>query len=175
MEYIQGLPTQTGLFFLSLGFGFLLGILYDIFRMIRMIISGSEKFVFAADMLYFLLCGVLSFFFILVTDDGRLRFYTVIGEALGWMIYYFSFGTVAMKLTVSVVRISKRVFSVVFKPIKFIFRKIMSFIKKIAKFLKKSIRKTDKKSKFNLQKQKSLVYNLYSYFYNYKIFKNKGK
>lgn len=175
MEYIQGLPTQTGLFFLSLGFGFLLGILYDIFRMIRMIISGSEKFVFAADMLYFLLCGVLSFFFILVTDDGRLRFYTVIGEALGWMIYYFSFGTVAMKLTVSVVRISKRVFSVVFKPIKFIFGKIMSFIKKIAKFFKKSIRKTDKKSKFNLQKQKSLVYNLYSYFYNYKIFKNKGK
>ena len=91
------------------------------------------------------------------------------------MIYYFSFGTVAMKLTVSVVRISKRVFSVVFKPIKFIFGKIISFIKKIAKFFKKSIRKTDKKSKFNLQKQKSLVYNLYSYFYNYKIFKNKGK
>ena len=90
MEYIQGLPAQTELFLLSLGFGFLLGILYDVFRTLRMMIGSSDKLIFAADLLYFLICGVLSFFFLLVTDEGRLRFYTVLGEALGWMIYYSS-------------------------------------------------------------------------------------
>ncbi len=175
MEYIQGLPTQTGLFLFSLGFGFLLGILYDVFRTLRMIIGSSEKLIFAADLLYFLICGVLSFFFILVTDEGRLRFYTVLGEALGWMIYYFSFGTVAMKLSASAVRAVKKLISLIFKPIKFILRKIIALINKIVIFLKKRIRKNNKKSKFILQNGKSLVYNPYSYFYNYNFLKNKGK
>ena len=175
MEYIQGLPAQTELFLLSLGFGFLLGILYDVFRTLRMMIGSSDKLIFAADLLYFLICGVLSFFFLLVTDEGRLRFYTVLGEALGWMIYYFSLGTVAMKVSAAAVRTAKRLMSFVFKPIKFVIRKIMMFFKKIADFIKKRIKKNSKKSKFILQNGKSLVYNLYSYLYNYNFNKNKGK
>ncbi len=175
MEYIQGLPTQTSLFLYSLGFGFLLGILYDLFRTLRMIISNARVFVFAVDILYFLACGVLSFFFLLVTDEGKLRLYTVLGETLGWMIYYFSFGAIAMKLSSAAVKGIKRFFGFIFKPIIFLFRKIMRLIKKSSVFFKKRIRKTNKKSKFILQKQKSIVYNLYSYFYNYNHLKDKGK
>ena len=73
MDYIQGLSVQTEIFLLSLGFGFLLGILYDIFRTMRLIISKSVTFTVIMDILYFLLCSLLIFCFNLVADSGKIR------------------------------------------------------------------------------------------------------
>ena len=175
MEYIQGISSQTALFFLSIGFGFLLGLLYDVFRTLRLVISDAKGFVFAMDFLYFTACGILSFFFLLVTDEGRLRIYTLSGEMLGWMIYYFSLGAVAMKISDAVVRFLKKVFSAVKAPFKFFFRKIKNLLAKTAVFLPKRIKKSEKKTKFILQNKNGIVYNLYSYCYKCNLFKNKGK
>lgn len=178
MEYIQGISTQTTLFLYSLALGFALGILYDVFRTLRMFVPRVRWFVVAADVLYFILCGVISFFFMLVTDEGKLRIYTVLGITLGWCVWYFSFGVVAMKLSNAAVKLVKRFFRLIFAPIKFLIRKINRFTRKIPSFFKKRTRKSIKKSKFILQKHKGIVYNLYGYIYKYKflnkIFNKKG-
>ena len=99
----------------------------------------------------------------MIKDSGKLRVYVALGEILGWLIYYFSFGTIAMKISNAVIRFFRRIFGAVFKPIKRIY---VWFSKKIIKsgaFGKKIIRKFDKKAKFNLQKYKGIVYNLNSY------------
>lgn len=160
MDYIQGLAEQTEIFFYSLGFGFLLGILYDVFRTLRMIISRSKGFTFFMDLLYFAVCAVLTFCFIMVVDSGKVRIYVALGEALGWLIYYFSFGAIAIKVSGAVVRGVRSAFSAISKPFRRIFGKIRRKFMKIAAFLKKNIRKSDKKTKFILQKHRSIVYNL---------------
>ena len=175
MEYIQGISSQTALFFLSIGFGFLLGLIYDAFRVFRLIISNSKSLVFAADFLYFAVCGVLSFFFLLVTDEGRVRIYTISGEILGFMIYYFSLGTVAVRVANAVSRTFRRIFSAILSAVKFVSGKIKAPFKKIFVFWRKRIKKSDKKTKYILQKQKGIVYNLYSYCYKCNLFNNKGK
>lgn len=142
MEYIQGIPSQTALFLLSIGFGFLLGLLYDVFRTLRLALSDAKGFVFAMDFIYFAACGILSFFFLLVKDEGRLRIYTLSGEALGWMIYYFSLGAVVMRFSDTLVRLLKRVTLVLIMPIKFFFRKIKNLIAKTALILPKRIKKS---------------------------------
>lgn len=162
MGYIQGLAEQTEIFFYSLGFGFLLGILYDVFRTLRLIISRSKGFVFFMDLLYFAVCAFLTFCFIMVIDSGRVRAYVALGEILGWLIYYFSLGAVALKVSNAIIRFFRRMFSAVFKPIKRISGKVWRKINKIGAFGKKIIRKNDKKVKFNLQKYKGIVYNLNS-------------
>ncbi len=143
MEYIQGISTQVVLFFLSLGFGFLLGVLYDVFRTFRMIFSDAKGYVFVMDFLYFAVCGILSFFFMLVTDEGRLRLYTVSGEILGWMIYYFSFGTVAMKISVPVAALLRRIFLMPAKLLTFFFAKIKNIFSKISVFSTKKHEKNE--------------------------------
>lgn len=173
MVYIQGLAEQTRIFLYALGFGFLLGILYDIFRTLRLIISRSRGFVFFMDILYFAVCSFLTFCFIMIVDSGRVRIYVAIGEILGWLIYYFSFGAIAMKTTNAVVVFVKRFFSALFKPVKRIFHMIFRKMGKFSEFSKKIIRKSDKKTKFSLQKYKSIVYNLNSYIKN-SVFRNKG-
>ena len=163
MDYIQGIAAQTHSFLFALGFGFLLGILYDAFRTLRMLISNSKGFVFFMDLLYFAVCAFLNFCFVLVIDSGRIRAYIIFGELLGFAIYYFSFGAIAMRISAAVIALFKKLFSAIFNPIKHLLKRIIRKFGKFTGFCKKNIRKTDKKAKFNLQKYKGIVYNLLGY------------
>ena len=114
MVYIQGVAEQTRLFLLSIGFGFLLGILYDIFRTVRLVISDSKGFVIFMDLLYFAFCTFLNFCYLLTIDYGKIRFYIVFAELLGWLIYYFSFGAVAIRLSSAITTFIRGIFSRLF-------------------------------------------------------------
>ncbi len=107
MEYIHGLDFQTRLFFQSVGFGFLLGILYDVFRFVRILISEKRAFIIFMDMLYFTLCGFLIFCFALVLDNGEIRAYLLVGNLAGWLICYFSMGIASAKIR-NLIRSQKR-------------------------------------------------------------------
>ncbi len=172
MDYIQGLSAQTEIFLLSLGFGFLLGILYDVFRTLRLIISRSASFTVAMDILYFLLCALLVFCFNLVVDSGKIRLYVLFGDMLGWLIYYFSLGEISAKLVNRVISSVKRVVSSIYglfsRPVRLLKRKT----KKLFSFFKKTIKKFNKKLKFDLQKHRGMVYNLNGYIEN-NTFKDK--
>lgn len=163
MDYIQGLADQTEIFLYAIGFGFLLGILYDVFRTLRMIISESKGFIFFMDVLYFAACTFLIFCFILVVDSGRIHAYVIMGIVLGWIVYYFSFGAIAMRVSRAVKGLLKKLFSALFKPFECLIKRILKKIRKIADFCKKNVRKSDKKAKFNLQKYRGIVYNLIGY------------
>ncbi len=163
MEYIQGLTDQTEIFLYALGFGFLLGVLYGVFRAVRMLIPNSAGFLFFMDLLYFAVCTFLVFCFMLVTDSGRIRVYVALGMIMGWTVCYFSFGAIAMRVGKSVSEILRNIFLALFKPFGRVGRAILQKISKIMIFCKKNIRKTDKKEKIILQKYKGIVYNLLGY------------
>lgn len=164
MEYIQGVAEQTRIFILSIGFGFLLGILYDIFRTVRIIISDSNGFVLFSDLLYFLVCTFLNFCYILTVDYGRIRFYIVMAEILGWLIYYFSFGTVAIRISRFISKSVRGALKLLSRPFVTVFIKLKELYNIKLRFNKKLIRKFGKKTKFNLQKSTGIVYNLIGYF-----------
>lgn len=163
MEYIQGLTAQTEIFLYALGFGFLLEVLYGIFRAVRMINPDSKGFVFFMDLLYFAVFTFLAFCFILVTDSGRLRVYVAFGIALGWIVCYFSFGAIAMRVGKSVSSVLTKVFLTLFKPFLMFGKAISQKTKKLTGFCKKNIKKSDKNIKYILQKYKVIVYNLLGY------------
>ncbi len=164
MVYIQGVAEQTRIFLLSVGFGFLLGVLYDFFRTVRLIISDSKGFVLFMDLLYFLVCTFLNFCYILAVDFGKIRFYVIFAEILGWLIYYFSFGAVAIRVSRFVSKGIRGFFKLLCRPFNAVFKKIKALYGKIININKKIIRKNAKKTKFNLQKSKGIVYNLIGYF-----------
>lgn len=174
MEYIQGLNIQTRIFFYALGFGFLLGILYDVFRTVRMIVSDSKGFVFFMDLLYFTVCAFLIFCFNMVIDSGHIRFYSAVGEILGWLIYYFSFGAIAIKVGNAVTSFFRRVFSAILRPVRRVLGKTKRKMRRSVDSGKKIIRKNDKITKFILQKYKVMVYNLNSCIKN-SVSKSRGK
>lgn len=160
MIYLQSLSDQTRVFLLSFGFGFILGILYDIFRTVRLTFSSGKKFIFLYDVIYVTLCSVLSFLFFLAVNNGKVRGYAFIAELLGWLVYYFSLGIVAIKCSKATIRFTRRIFTLVSKPVLFLARMIRRFIEKISQLLKKFLKKVHKKSKFHLKFNRAMVYNL---------------
>lgn len=177
MVYLSGVAQQTQLFLYAFGFGFVLGIFYDVFRIIRLIFSGGKSVVFAADILYLALCTLLTFYFVLVLNSGQFRGYIIAGEILGWLVYYFSLGVLAVRVSNSIIKFGRRMLAgfikLIKRPTNFIIRKVKGLMKKNALFLAKTNRKIYKKSKFYLQKHHSMLYNYLSYMRNNS--KNKKK
>ena len=66
------------------------------------------------DILYFFSFGFFSYIFILALNKGEIRSYIIIGEIIGAVFYYFSFGIVAIRLTDKFVAIIKRIKKFIF-------------------------------------------------------------
>ena len=69
--YMLTIADQTRLFLLALGLGFLLGIVYDLFRVVRMAFTMRRVGVFIQDVLFFLTCAAATFLFCLPSIRGR--------------------------------------------------------------------------------------------------------
>lgn len=159
---------QLNLFLLSLGAGFVLGVVYDILRTIRLTISKGKAIIFIFDILYFLIFSLATFLFFLAVNKGEFRSYMIFGEILGFIFYYVSFGIAAKTFTDAFVKAIHKIFSFLFKiilaPFKAIFR-VFSHIKaKISQFFKKLQKKYEKNRKKHLPKLRLYVYNLLGIF-----------
>lgn len=80
----------------ALAFGFVLGIFYDLFRILRRVFSFSYATIVAQDILFWLCAAVYSFFVCIVMCGGYFRIYFVLGILAGWGIYFFSVGALLM-------------------------------------------------------------------------------
>ena len=87
--YSLSLAKQTMSFFLSLGLGFIMGLVYDIFRLFRILFSKGKVGYFITDILYCIVFSFCTFLFFITVNEGQLRFYLLAGEILGFIIYHF--------------------------------------------------------------------------------------
>lgn len=170
MTYGVSLAKQTYSFFVSVGFGFALGIVYDIFFIIRNTLSKRKWVTLVCDAVFTVSASVLSFLLLLVVTDGQVRAYAIFGELLGFFVYYFSLGVFIVKICEKITRVFKAVFSffkrilisvlkVILFPFKKIFSIIAGFCKKIYEKSRKNVKKVVKKSKYHLQVDSTLLYN----------------
>ncbi len=163
--YSLSLATQTRNFLFSLGMGFVLGFFYDIFRIARLCLSKKKSAFIIFDVLYCIFFGFATFIFFLTVNEGEFRFYLLMGECIGFGVYYFSFGAIIFsKAEILVDKIKlwiKRFFHLVFAPIRWILLKIGSVFDKFLKKGRKRTKNIKNKSKFLLKVDKHLLYNLF--------------
>lgn len=164
-DYLYGLSlaTQTKGFLLSLGLGFIMGIFYDLFRILRLAISNSKALIIVFDVLYCIFLCFVTFLFCLTINEGQIRFYLLMGEAVGFAVYYFSLGVVIFSFGERIVdftkRCLKRVILVLFFPFRWIFKRTGKLLNKIFKKGQKRSKNLKNKSKLLLKVSKHLLYN----------------
>lgn len=159
------LSSQEQILFYSILFGMLLGMIYDFFRIIRLVHSTKQKLLFFQDIVYFLICGFLTFLFLLVVNYGQSRFFIIAGELIGWCIYNLTVG----KVTYIIFKFMFGVCKKILQYIKSVFLKILSPIFNIVKAL--TLRCFPRKfkfikeiKKFLLKSKTDLVYNVLKRF-----------
>ena len=75
-------------FFCSILIGMALGLLYDVFRIVRIALPSPKLLVAAQDILYFLLASGITCLFTLNINEGEVRSFVLVGELLaGWMYF----------------------------------------------------------------------------------------
>lgn len=163
MSYIVGLREQTLNFIMSLGFGFLIGVLYDIVRAVRMMVGSGKKAYMVFDIIYAVFAAIMTFVFTLVITNGSIMGYVIFGEILGFFIYYITFGVFAIKASDKITTFLRVFFKTVFKgicfPFKWTFVHLKRILGKISHKSRKKAEKAVKKSKFHLKVCNSLLYN----------------
>ena len=169
---------QLTCFLSSLGMGFLLGVLYDVLRAIRLSFTKSKIALVIFDILYFVLFGILTFLFILTLNKGEVRSYIIAGELIGALFYYISFGIAVIKFTDKAILVLKRFYAFAFKiisaPFRLIKRLFLFLSQPILKFFKKTEKKSVKMRKKLLPKLRLYVYNLLGILFSDKLSFKKG-
>ena len=169
------LEQQASVFLLSLLVGAALGVLYDVFRISRVAFYTSPAVVFAEDVLFFLICGVTTFFFGLTVMEGTLRAFLLIGELLGAVLYHFTLGRLVMRVATKIIGIIKAIFRFLFKwilrPLWRILCYIIAFIVKPFRILAHFFKKILQNLKFRLKVRRKVLYN----HFNILFWKNKKR
>ena len=142
--YLSDTAFQYQVLLLSVGFGTLLGLVYDCFRLIRLISGDRKHGVFLQDLLYFVLAAFLTVLFLLVVNHGSLRLYILLAMAVGFSAYYLtlsrfilSFGQLLLARIRSMLRFLARVTCAPLRLVLLIFASLKRKITKIPKNHKK--------------------------------------
>lgn len=166
-DYLYGLSLaqQTKGFLLALGMGFILGILYDIIRIIRISISRGRIAVIICDIFFCVLACFCTFLFCLTINEGEIRLFLILGELVGFFTYYFSLGAIIFSYSEKIINFIKKlvrsILGVILFPFKWIFGIIRKQINKLLKKSRKNGKKLKNKSNFLLKVNKHLLYNLF--------------
>ncbi len=92
------LSEQLSIFIWSCAFGVILGIFYDIFRFIRAAGLNSKLHVYIQDIVFMCFCSLFTFLFTTAFNQGDVRFFIVLGEFLGLLLYRYTVGEVTIRL-----------------------------------------------------------------------------
>lgn len=84
------------LFLLSCIFGAAYGVLYDIFRTLRIILPHNSMLVAAEDIAFLVIYGITLSLFASAFSLGQVRFYFVIGNILGFLLYIATVGHIVI-------------------------------------------------------------------------------
>lgn len=157
------MENQAYIFFIFILNGFLIGILFDIFRIIRKSFKTKDFVTYIQDILFWILTGFIILYSIFKFNNGELRGYIFFGIITGAIIYLLLFSKLFITVNVFIISILKKIIyyililplktifkflrKTIFKPISFIF---INFRKNMSKFKikPKKMNKTNKKIKY---------------------------
>lgn len=157
--------NQAYLFLIFTINGIIIGILFDIFRILRRSFKTADIITYAQDILFWILTGIILLYSIFTFSNGEIRFYMFLGVFIGCLIYMLIFSKYFIQINVKIILTIKKIVGKLILIIIFPIKIIINFIKKIffrpIKFITININKvrlnSQKKLKNIIKSQKRKV------------------
>ena len=145
---------QAYLFFIYLISGILIGILFDIFRILRKSFKTTDFITYIEDIVFWLFTGAFLIIILFKFSNGEIRLYNIIGVILGFIFYMLTISNLFIKINVRAIIFIKnilyRTISIIIYPIKLILRILRRIFTPFTFFvinLKKVLSSSNKKVK----------------------------
>lgn len=147
------MQNQVYVFIVFILNGILIGILFDIFRILRKSFKTPDTVTYIEDVIFGILSGLLILFSIMKFNNGELRVYIFLGIILGLILYLLIFSKIFISISVYIINLLKKVFNIlIIIPVKFIYKMLRNFIFKPIVFVCFNVR--------NFLKNKKLLFTL---------------
>ncbi len=141
---------------MAAGMGAALCLLYDLFRILRLVFSSGKAVAFAEDVLWFSVAAIATYMLCLARCNGEVRSYIIIGEIIGFIICRLTASRGLMLAAKPTVRMAKRLLKRLHGGIMHLFAPLKG--KVIEKFNEIKSKKS-KKQKKHLHLRIPLLYN----------------
>ena len=122
---------QASLFLIFSLNGVIIGILFDIFRILRKSFKTRDILTYLEDIIFWILTGIIILYSMCRFCDGELRFFMILGIIMGLIIYILTISKYVMKVSLFVVGIIKKSIFILIKILSYPFKIIIDFIKKV--------------------------------------------
>ncbi len=148
--------------------GISIGILFDVFRILRKSFKTADWLTTIQDILFWLLTGFIILFSIFKFNKGEIRSYIFVGIIFGIFIYILTLSKYVIKFSVIIIKIIKKIISypinlvvktfdfLIIKPTKIFICKINIFFAKILQYIVKIMPKK-RKIKLNCKKKEGIL------------------
>lgn len=152
------ITNQTSLFLIFIINGFIIGLLFDIFRILRKTIKTSDFFTYIEDFIFWILTGSILLYSIFTFNNGEIRLFMFLAALIGVILYIMLISSYFIKVNVTIINFIKKIFIKIFSLLVIPFIKIFNFIKKTffkpISFMIINIRKNFKNFYLNIKKMK---------------------
>lgn len=111
--------------------GIVIGILFDLFRILRQSFKTPDIITYIEDIIFGILTGIFLIFMIFVFSNGELRFYIFFALILGLSIYLLTISKYFIKFNVKIITTIKNIIIKVFSLILYPIVMIKNFILKL--------------------------------------------
>ncbi len=125
--------NQAYVFLSTVYAGFIIGFIYDCYRMVRKILKTGRFLTGLLDLSFWMLIGVLAYLVIFFVNDGEVRIYTIAGFAIGWALY-------ALVLSLYVMRVMQFIYDTLVKVVVTIIHIVLWPFQKVIKFISPPLR-----------------------------------
>lgn len=137
----QDIVQEITFFVHSILIGFIITFAYDWILIFRKLFKHGKVLVSIEDFMYWLACGVGVFYMLYKENNGVLRWFAVMGAALGMLFYKLSvkdrFVYIMSTCIHKIMWFIYRVIQVMLKPLKCLFFAVRRFVRFITRKLKK--------------------------------------
>lgn len=141
---------QANLFLIFTTDGILIGLLFDIFRILRKSFKTADIVTYIEDTIFWVLTGTIILYSIFTFNNGEIRLFMFIGILLGISFYLLLFSKYVIKVSVTIINAIKNavagIYKVLITPIMFIYRIIEKPIKIIVINTRKKFQQNNSKN-----------------------------
>ncbi|MBE6713230.1 MAG: hypothetical protein E7580_06900 [Ruminococcaceae bacterium] len=130
MDYTAN--QDSFLFFSAILLGFLIGFYYEIFRFLRLALPHPGFLVFLEDLLFLLPLSPVLIFFHYALSDGILRWFSLTGCLLGFLLYLGTVGKLLLRFSAGILFCIRAVLKWLFRffvlPPLIVFKNITNYL-----------------------------------------------
>ena len=123
--------NQSYLFAIFMINGIIIGILFDIFRILRKTIKTNDIFTYVEDIIFWILTGATILYSAFVFNNGEIRLFMFLAIILGCFIYMVLLSSKVIKINVTIINFIKQILINILKILALPFQYIYKLLKKI--------------------------------------------